>query len=206
MVGTGDGKPGRYTRYDGELILAHRGTDFHNDRVSFISILLDVGGDGDEELEKLIVGWETFQERQYRRCEVSFVESSCSLRKNRRLGGIRDEGDFKVELQEKLAQLLDLDTLMDEDEDDDDAMYLWAEHELFKGGSDYENLDDDLEVEEHQLEDNLEGDSPRVERTLQSKNHRRTAEDYLRPYRLPKNTGTEVSVKKMNCYETTCLE
>lgn len=55
--------------------------------------MLDDSGSVDEDLEPIIVGWETFQENQYGACDVPFFNSNCKMNSMRRLG--KSEGEWR---------------------------------------------------------------------------------------------------------------
>jgi len=164
VIGNGDGYPGTYKRYPAEMVIAHKGSMFHSDRLSFVSVMLDDTGSGDEDLEPFILGWETFQKNQYSNCNVQFDKSNCKLNSSRRLGANRDSSEFDFD-KEMLKKLEQFQKSLEED----------AEAEGINNMNEEELLLDDLmaEAAEH--------------------DKRKLAQDYLFPYRLAHKTGPGVS-------------
>jgi len=75
-----------YKRYDGELVLAHRGTGLHEGEIAYLSILLegDKKSRNHTELQKYLKEWKKYLSAKYTDCRVSFDEDTCELRKSRK--------------------------------------------------------------------------------------------------------------------------
>lgn len=69
-------------KYAGELQLAFKGSVDHKAKIAITGVFLAVNPNtskGDAELEKLLVGWEAYQNNVYLTCKKSYNHQTCSL-------------------------------------------------------------------------------------------------------------------------------
>ena len=95
---------GNEKTFVGELQLAFRGSDentadgSHERNIAITGVLLEVSTSSsyyDVELEKLIIGWETYQSQQYSACKVTYNNSTCTTQSTRRLRRELEQDDFE---------------------------------------------------------------------------------------------------------------
>jgi len=203
VIGQGDGPGGPVRRYDGEMRLVHKGTvnenADHSGRIAVISVLLDAqGSSNNADIEPYIKRWEAAQDNDYKSCNKEFNDSTCRIRnsrKNRRGLGMGDETEVEPEFNyEGFIKSLTEDVVNSAEDD---------EYDMDEYDDDVKD-DDDWTVQDQSPAENSSFFWNIAQRFLQTskraqkkaerlkrKQEQRTSNESMKPYQLPKATGTD---------------